>query len=66
MYVLTQYTSDTAPRAYRISNDRDIWVELAPGQKIAIAMSPAEAQQLVAELQRELAAVEAAARGATA
>jgi hypothetical protein len=64
MYILTQHTSDAAPRAYRISADHDIWVELAPGQKIS--MSPAKTQKLIAELQRELAAVEAAARGASA
>ena len=60
MYILTQHTSDTAPRAYRIKEDQDIWFELAHGAKLA--MSPAEAQQLIAELQRDLAAVEAIAR----
>lgn len=60
MYILTQHTSATAPRAYRIDADQDIWVELALGQKISI--SPAEAQTLVVELKRELAAVEAQAR----
>lgn len=64
MYILTQHISGTAPRAYRIDADQDIWVELAPGQKIA--MSPAETQKLIVELQRELAAVEAIARGASA
>lgn len=64
MYILTQHTSEKASRAYRIHGDQDIWVELAPGQKIA--MSPAEAQQLVAELQRELAAVETVVRRAAA
>jgi len=64
MYILTQHTSDKPPRAYRIAEDSDIWVELAPGKKLAL--SPVEAQQLIAELQRELAAVEAEARGAAA
>lgn len=64
MYILAQHTSDNAPRAYRIAEDSDIWVELAPGKKLAL--SPAEAQQLIAELQRELAAVEAEARGKAA
>jgi hypothetical protein len=64
MYILTQHTGTIAPRAYRIAADQDIWVELIPGSKIA--MSPAEAQQLIAELQRELAKVEAEARGVAA
>ena len=64
MYILTQHTSDKAPRAYRVSDGKDIWVELAIGQKIA--MSLAETQQLIAELTRELAAVEAMKRGMTA
>ena len=64
MYVLTQHTTDRAPRAYRIKEDLDIWVELAPGQKLA--MSPAEAQHLLAELQRELREIEAMARGVAA
>jgi hypothetical protein len=64
MYILTQHTSDKAPRAYRIRDYQDIWVELAPGQNIA--MAPAEAKQLIAGLTRELAAVEAMERGMTA
>ena len=64
MYILTQHTADTAPRAYRPAGDTDIWVQFAPGAKIAL--TNAEAQRLIAELQRELAAVEAEARGVAA
>lgn len=64
MYILTQHFINNAPRAYRIKGDDDIWVELAPGNELAL--SPVEAQQLITELQRELAAVEAEARGAAA
>lgn len=64
MYILTQHTSNKPPRAYRFADDRDIWVELAPWKNLAL--SPAEAQYLIAELQRELAAIEAEARGKAA
>lgn len=64
MYILTQHISAANVRAYRIDEDQDIWVELAHGVKIAL--SPAEAQKLVAELQRELAVMAAAARGVAA
>jgi hypothetical protein len=61
MYILTQNTHPAMPRAYRLDDERDIWLELVPGTKLA--MEPAEAQKIIAELQRELAAVEAMARG---
>lgn len=64
MYILTQHTDDSSPRAYRLDDERDIWLELVHGTKLA--MEPAEAQKIIAELQRELAAVEAMARGVSA
>jgi len=64
MYILTQHITDIEPRACRLADDDDIWLQLAPGQNLA--MTPAEAQALVAELTRELAAVEAEARSAAA
>ena len=64
MYILTQHTDSATPRAYRIDGGSEIWLELVPGTKLA--MEPAEAQKIIAELQRELAAVEAQARGVAA
>jgi hypothetical protein len=61
MYILTQHTHPVTPRAYRLDGGSEIWLELVHGTKLA--MEPAEAQTIIAELQRELAAVEAMARG---
>ena len=64
MYILTQNDRTAVPRAYRIEGGSEIWLELVPGTKLA--MEPAEAQKIIAELQREVAAVEALARGVAA
>ena len=64
MYILTQHTDSATHRAYRIDGGSEIWLELVAGTKLA--MEPAEVQLIIAELQRELAAVEAQARGVSA
>jgi|GEM_PF-2987783 len=65
MYTSTSAHSSQPIKAWRTERDPgSIWFG-NPGQSY-VSLSLAEAQQLVAELNRELAAVEAAARGATA
>lgn len=65
MYTSTAAHSSQPIKAWRSPNDPDaIWFG-HPGLTVT-SLSHAEAQQLIAELQRELRAVEAQARGATA
>ncbi|EIL88569.1 hypothetical protein UU9_12498 [Rhodanobacter fulvus Jip2] len=64
MYILTQNDRTAVPRAYRIDGGLEIWLELVPGTKLA--MEPSEVQLIIAELKREVAAVEAMARGVSA
>lgn len=65
MYISTSAHSSQPIKAWRTERDLgSIWFG-SPGQSY-VSLSLAEAQQLVAELQRELAAVEAEARGAAA
>lgn len=67
MYTSTTIRTDSTIRAWRIKGDPDIWFGADDiGMRSASSITPAEAQQLIAELQRELAAVEAEARGVTA
>ena len=65
MYTSTAARSSQPVKVWRPKSDPgSIWFG-HPGLAVA-SLSHAEAQQLIAELQRELAAVEAEARGATA
>lgn len=67
MYTSTTIRTNATIRAWRIKGDPDIWFGADDiGMRSASSITPAEAQQLIVELQRELAAVEAKARGATA
>ena len=67
MYTSTTIGTNSPIRAWRIKGDSDIWFSVDYiGMRSATSLTPAEAQQLIAELQRELASVEAEARGATA
>lgn len=65
MYTSNSAYSDHPIQAWRYPSDPGaIWFG-HPGLTVT-SLSHAETQQLIAELQRELAAVEAEARGATA
>lgn len=67
MYTSTTIRTDAPIRAWRIKGYPDIWFGVDDiGMRSASSITPAEAQQLIAELQRELSAIEAEARGATA
>lgn len=67
MYTSTTIRIDSPIRAWRIKGDPDIWFGVDDiGLSSASSITPVEAQQLIAELQRELAAVEAEARGVSA
>lgn len=67
MYTSTTLRTDAPIRAWRIKGDPDIWFGADEiGMRSASSITPAEAQQLIAELQRELSAIEAEARGAAA
>ena len=67
MYASTTIRTDAPIRAWRTKGDPDIWFGADDiGMRQATSITPAEAQQLIAELQRELASVEAEARGAAA
>ncbi len=65
MYIST-HTDVAGPiRAYRLEKEPSlIWIKA--GSDFTAALDPNEAQQLIAELQRELANVDAAARGVAA
>lgn len=65
MYTSTTAHSDHPIQAWRHPSDHGaIWFG-HPGLTVT-SLSPVEAQQMITELQRELAAVEAEARGAAA
>jgi len=64
MYTSTTAHSDHPIQAWRNKGYPDIWFG-HPGLTVT-SLSHAETQQLIAELQRELASVEAEARGAAA
>jgi hypothetical protein len=67
MYTSTTIRTDAPIRAWRIKGDPDLWFGVDDiGMRQATSITPAEAQQLIAELQRELSAVEAEARGVAA
>lgn len=64
MYTSTTIRNDEPLKAWRVDGDPDIWFgSRAIGAHDVHSVTLAEAVQLVAELQRELAAVEAQARG---
>lgn len=64
MYVALHHIDDVPVRAYRVKDDGDIWVQLT--NRVKISLSCAEAEQLIAELTRELNAAKAEARGVAA
>lgn len=65
MYYSICNQTDQPIEAYRVPIDPEaIWIRA--GSRFAMSLTFAEAQRLIAELQRELAAVEAVARSAAA
>lgn len=67
MYTSTTIRNDEPLKAWRVDGDPDIWFgSRTIGAHDVHSVTLAEAVQLVAELQRELSAVEAQARSAAA
>lgn len=67
MYTTTTIHTDAPISAWRIKGEPYIWFGVDDiGLRSSSSITPAEAQQLIAELQRELAAIEAEARGVSA
>ncbi|MFZ0870815.1 MAG: hypothetical protein WAM90_08815 [Rhodanobacter sp.] len=65
MYVSLNTTTDTAPKAWRVPSDPNaIWFGVMGN--VSISATLAETQQLITELQREVAAEEARVRSVAA
>jgi len=64
MYTSVHHIDHEPVRAYRVKGDSDLWVQLTSLSKISLTL--AEAEQLIAELNRELSAAKAEARGVAA
>lgn len=65
MYASISVQTDQPIEVYQMAQDAGaIWVRTS--SRLAVSLSFAEAQQLITELQRELAVVEALARSAAA
>lgn len=67
MYISTTISTEGTIKAWRVYGDQDsIWFGVRGMGSSINSVTFAEAQRLVAELQRELAAVEAVARAVAA